>query len=99
MIQATEVYELRCDECRAAFTWEEFEQIAVWNSVAEVEVFVREWWTQEYSDGAEWSTDGEGHVRCSAHDPLTITDAARDELARIAGPNDLPLISVGEVAA
>ena len=98
-IQATEVFELHCDQCGAAFTWEEFEQVAIWNSVAEVETFVREWWTQEYSDSADWSTDGEGRVRCGSHEPLTITDAARDELARIPGPNDVPLISVDEVTA
>jgi hypothetical protein len=97
VIKATEVFELRCDRCGAAFTWEEFEHIAIWNSAREVDLFVREWWASEFGQSEGWSTDGEGTVSCSAHEALVVTQAARDELARVPGPDDVPLIAVEDV--
>lgn len=88
-VKAVEVFELHCDECGAAFEWEEFGNTGVWNYPHEVAEFVAEWDSQ-----SEWSTDGEGHVRCAAHDRLELTQAAKDEAARKPGPGDVPLLEV-----
>jgi hypothetical protein len=82
------VWKATCDSCGAAYDPND-EGTIYFDALVEAEVYI--FGGPDDDVESRWTTDGEGKHHCSVCEPLELTQAVKDALARKPGPNDIPL--------
>lgn len=90
MIAVETLYSIRCDSCNAAHESYDYEEVSLFSTAAAARRAAEDLGADPESD---WTTDGE-KLHCPRCEPLKLSQAALDEIARRPGPNDVPLIGL-----